>query len=248
MVWQAAIPAIIGAVGSLAGGLIGSKGAKGTNKTNLEIARQQMEFQERMSNTSYQRGVEDMRKAGLNPILAYSQGGASSPPGATTRVENAMAPLASGASQAAGLVGGIMQQIQSAESANLMHQQAAKAASETMDVQLNSARLAAEIANIKAQEKRHDAGSKLAVTQADNVQQSILGTIADSASKHAMFQEMNKGSGFAADVKKRVAESESARFGVSQNKALSTLFEGMNPYLESVMRLLPNVSGASKGK
>ena len=56
------------------------------NQQNIASAREQMEFQERLSNTAYQRSMSDMRTAGLNPMLAYSQGGASVPSGSMANV------------------------------------------------------------------------------------------------------------------------------------------------------------------
>lgn len=76
------------------------KGQRDANTTNREIAREQMVFQERMSSTAYQRSIADMKAAGLNPMLAYQQGGASSPGGAGTRVESALGPATASAQAA----------------------------------------------------------------------------------------------------------------------------------------------------
>lgn len=56
---------------------------------NSAEALKNREFQERMSNTAYQRAVEDMKKAGLNPILAYANGGASTPGGSGATITGA---------------------------------------------------------------------------------------------------------------------------------------------------------------
>ena len=88
MVWSAIASAAIPAVAGLVGSKMASKGQKATNAANAQLSRDQMDFQERMSNTAYQRAMADMKTAGLNPILAYQQGGASAPFGAAIPMQN----------------------------------------------------------------------------------------------------------------------------------------------------------------
>ena len=88
--WAAAAQA----ASSLAGSYLQYKGQKTTNAANREMVAMANAFTERMSNSAYQRAMADMKKAGLNPILAYQQGGAQTPQSAMLSMQNPYAGMA----------------------------------------------------------------------------------------------------------------------------------------------------------
>lgn len=154
-----ALPAIIGGAASLVGSLFQNSAASAN-------AQQAEQFSAQQSNTAYQRATADMLKAGINPIMAYSQGGASSASGVVANVQNVGEAAVQGAQSAASAYQTAKQTDPAVALTKAQTQaQLASAAANVAQAQTTSALRAPQVA--KAVADADTAGSNAAVARAD---------------------------------------------------------------------------------
>lgn len=161
---------LVSLASSVVGGLFGKKSSSKANKQAVAMMREQMAWQERMSNTQYQRGVTDMRAAGLNPMLLMTKGAGAMPAGVS-----AAPVLDEGAGFRAGSAQGLAM------------------ASMQAQLELTKAQTAKTLAEAKTEAMRPEAVSmqtKLNLSQAMN--QEAMTTLAKNQGLLVAAQEVNQ--------------------------------------------------------
>lgn len=160
----------IGASSALLQGGLSYIGGSNANAANAQQARDQMDFQASQTGTAYQRAVKDMQAAGLNPMLAYSQGGASSGAGAQAKINNAVGEGVNAALSGATGIANIKQLLAQSENTDATTE---RTRSETALNALQGFRVMAD-----TQQSTASAGQLRAMEQ--NILAQLKGTLADS--------------------------------------------------------------------
>jgi len=216
-------PVTIGALGTAAAGFLGGERANRANRREAERNRMfqsaealtNRNFQERMRNTEWQAAVADMTAAGINPAVAYSRGGASSPGGSMA-----------GGSQAAPAVdsvGSAMQALAMRKNLALMDETIARTREET-----KRARFEARQQGIKAD--FDTARYQYFFTPDGTVKQPLLDLLNSEVAQTK------------ANSARSLSEAELARFSVPERKAIADLFSRTGEGGKAAQILLPLLS------
>lgn len=232
MAWVA--PVITG-VATLASAAMANRGARDANSANMGISREQMAWEERMSNTAVQRRVQDLKAAGLNPMLAYNSQ-ASTPSYQPARMENEQADAANILSQ--GLSSSAQAYLQNKQVDAGVQATKAQARKTDAEAQLVEAQLPYSATNAYTQ-------SKMLEDQWTKLKAEAGAAMASWRINELTANQQEEALQLAREYQRLINQAE--RLGIPEKEATADFFKTVPQakWLKLVEDVLPSVSGAA---
>lgn len=206
----------MGIPGMLLGGLSSALGAMESRSWEAAQAQKQMDFQREMSSTVYQRGVADLRAAGLNPILAA--GNVATPGGTGAMATGGESPITAAVSGAASALG-----IQTQQKA--LRKLDAEAGTAEAEKILKQYDVAAELATSDPNKRGLDEGQRDSILYQRKIAALALARASASSASASAASSLASAKQSAVEAAKTLAETPGATWA-SKHPVLSRLLPG----------------------